>query len=613
MHDLSFRYEGRRLPALREVSFDVDIGETVLLLGLSGAGKSTLALCLNGLIPRAVPGIFSGQVLIEGLSTSVTPIHELAQRVGIVFQDPESQFCMLTVEEEVAFGLENIRTADGEIDSLVSQALAEAGLAGFQQRQLDRLSGGQKQRLALAAALALRPRGLVFDEPTSNLDPQAAQDVFALLRYLKQESRYALVLIEHRLDEVMDLVDRVVVLDGDGGLLVDAAPQRVFTEYGAMLSRLGIWQPQVTTLARRLTTGELQQEPWPVTLDHAAAYFQPLVARVPAETRCLPVVAGPPLSQGGTSSAKGDPAGLGRGSSPVPPAASGTVAALEACNLSFDYGGTPVLDALSLTVASGEFVALVGPNGAGKTTLAALFSGLLQPTTGAVLVQGKEVQDQSPALLARLIGYVFQNPEHQFLETTVRDEISYGLRVREYPITEVNERTDEALERFGLARYARAHPYMLSHGEKRRLSVATALVLEPEILILDEPTFGQDAAHAAALLEWLADLHREGRTMMVITHDVTTIAQYVHTVAVLDEGIIRFHGTTRTLFSRDDLLVSSRLILPPLGRLAKRLGLDAEHWLTVDDWQETLGGIGTTKAANRVACRKREADSCVDG
>ena len=606
MRDLSFRYEGRRLPALRDVSLDVDIGEAVLLLGRSGAGKSTLALCLNGLIPHAVPGTFAGQVLVDGRATATTPVHELAQRVGIIFQDPEAQFCMLTVEEEIAFGLENLRTPPDEIDPLVTQALLEVGLDGLQQRHVDRLSGGQQQRLALAAALVLRPRVLVFDEPTANLDPQGAQEVFALLRQLKQQSRHALVIIEHRLDEVMDLVDRVVVLDDDGGILVDAAPQQVFAEYGETLRRLGVWQPQVTTLARRLTARGLYQGPLPVTLDDAVRRFRPLVTKRDAAASLASSGDGHDCTSDGVSSrADGalpsdGPERAGR-SSPT-----SLAPAVEARDLSFAYGDASVLHDLSLAVTPGDFVALVGPNGAGKTTLAALCTGLLHPTAGTVLVQGREAQDHSPATLAQHIGYVFQNPEHQFLETTVRDEVAYGLRVRRSPPAEVDRRTDEALERFGLARYARAHPYTLSHGEKRRLSVATALVLEPDTLILDEPTFGQDAAHAAALLDWLAALHADGRTVLAITHDVTTVARYARTAAVLEGGTMRFLGAARKLFARDDLLAAARLTLPPLGRVAQRLRLAVEHRLTVEDWETALdASVATVQSGGE------QSDSCV--
>ncbi|MAG35718.1 MAG: energy-coupling factor ABC transporter ATP-binding protein [Dehalococcoidia bacterium] len=609
MRDLSFRYEGRRLPALRDVSLDVDIGEAVLLLGRSGAGKSTLALCLNGLIPHSVPGRFSGQVLVDGLATATTPVHELAQRVGIIFQDPEAQFCMLTVEEEVAFGLENLRTPPGEIDPLATQALLDVGLDGFQQRHVDRLSGGQQQRLALAAALALRPRVLVFDEPTANLDPQGAQDVFALLRHLKRQSRHALVIIEHRLDDVMDLVDRVVVLDDRGGILVDAAPQQVFTEYGETLGQLGVWQPQVTTLARRLSARHLYQGPLPVTLDDAVQRFRPLVTKPDAASTPASSGYGHALPSGGVSS-RTDGAPVPEGSEPAEQLpASPLTPAVEARDLSFAYGDTSVLHDLSLAVTSGDFAALVGPNGAGKTTLAALYTGLLHPTAGTVLVQGQEARDQSPAALAQHIGYVFQNPEHQFLETTVRDEVAYGLRVRGSPPAEVDRRTDEALERFGLARYARAHPYTLSHGEKRRLSVATALVLEPAMLILDEPTFGQDAAHAAALLDWLAALHADGRTVLAITHDVTTVARYARAAAVLEGGTIRFLGAARDLFARDDLLAAARLTLPPLGRLARQLHLAVEHRLTVEDWETALDPSVATARTGR--SDEGHTESCV--
>jgi energy-coupling factor transport system ATP-binding protein len=552
--NLTVTYPGRKDPTLQNVSLTLHAGETVLLLGASGSGKSTLALTLNGLIPHALGCISAGAVRVDGIDTQQTTVADVARRVGIVFQDPEAQFVTLTVEDEILFGLENLCLPPEQMDARVTAALDQVGMAAYRRHPVERLSGGQKQRIALAALLALEPETLVFDEPTANLDPVGTQDVFALLAELKARGQHTIILIEHKLDELMQLIDRVIVLGSQGAILADGAPRTVFEDQAAALEAHGIWMPQVCVLAHRLRARGIVSAPFPVTLEEADSVMRDWRLEIAT-----------------TSQSPSSP--ISNPQSPI---------ALEVRNLSFSYGPNRVLDTISLSVSQGDFLAIVGANGAGKTTLAQHLVGILSPPTGAVTLHGQDVRRLPARDLAKQIGYVFQNPEHQFVTNSVRDEVAYGLGVLGLPEPEMTTRANELLERFGLARYAKANPFTLSHGEKRRLSVATMLAMGQQTLILDEPTFGQDQRNATAILALLRALNAEGRTIIVITHDMALVAEHARHVAVMRDGRLLFHGAGRDLFAQPDLLAQARLTLPPLARLATRNPM-LTGALTIDD------------------------------
>jgi energy-coupling factor transport system ATP-binding protein len=539
---LTVKYARRKLAALNGLNLHVHKGETLLLLGPSGSGKSTLALTLNGLLPQSVGQLKEGRVRVAGFDTVEHSVAELAQQVGILFQDPDAQFATLKVEDEIVFGLENLGQPPEEMEARIEKALAEVGMQALRQRPVSALSGGEKQRVALASLLAMQPEVLVFDEPTANLDSMGTQQVFALLAELKSRGRHTLVLIEHKLDELMHLVDRVVVLNPEGGILADGAPRRVFNEYGAELRRLGVWMPQVALLAHALRERGVKLAQFPITIGEAVKAFGPWVAAL------APQPAKPPAVQAAQSQ-------------PV----------LEVRELSFAYGDTPALHDISLRINQGDFLAIVGSNGAGKTTLAKHLMGILQPPLGSVYLHGEEFTHIPAKQLARQVGFVFQNPEHQFVTETVWDEVAYGLRVMGEGEERIASRTQELLESFGLARYAKANPFTLSYGEKRRLSVACMLAMGQDILILDEPTFGQDERNAVALLELLRDLNAQGKTVIVITHDMRMVLEHANRVVVMSAGRILFDGAPGALVTQPALLSEARLTLPPLARLSALL------------------------------------------
>lgn len=539
---LSFRYAGRKRPALNDVTFAIREGETVLVLGPSGCGKSTLALALNGMIPHVVAGELAGDVRVNGQVVQSRPLAETVRDVGIVFQDAEAQLCMLRVEEEVAFGLENLAVPPVEMPSRVRRALQLTGLTGQESTRIDWLSGGNKQRLALASVLAMEPSVLIFDEPTSNLDPAGAQAVFATIARLKAEGRHTIVIVEHRLDQLMHLVDRVLVLGPDGALIEDGEPHQVLEQQARALDEFGIWKPQVSELADVLKRRGIALRSYPITLDEAQIALRPLVSSAPTPGE-------PP---------QGTP--------------SGQSAAVRVHGLSAAYRrGVDVLHDVHLEVQSGDFLALVGPNGAGKSTLAQHLVGTLRAPRGTVFIHDRDIREIPRGELAETVGYVFQNPEHQFVARTVFDELAFGLRLRNRSEAEVRQRVDEMLEDFGLAGLAAANPFKLSHGEKRRLSVATMLILHQNVLVLDEPTFGQDARHAAALLDKFHALNAGGTTLLVITHDMRLVAEHASRVALLQDGQLLASATSDEVFADEALLRAGHLEVPPMRALAERL------------------------------------------
>jgi energy-coupling factor transport system ATP-binding protein len=547
--DLSFRYHGRKRPALRHVSFRLARGESLLILGPSGCGKSTLALCLNGAIPHFVEGELAGRVVVDRRPTRQTSMAELARRVGIVFQDPEAQFCMLTVEDEVAFGLENLAIPRAEMEPRIAEALAWVGLLERRRERIERLSGGQKQRLALACVLAQRPEVLVFDEPTAQLDPVGASEVIDLLGRLRAGGQHTLVIIEHRLDPLMPLIDRTLVLSQDGEVVANGLPRQVMRSWGGSLAEAGVWVPQVSELATQLEADGVRLEPFPLTVAEATRALAPFRERLTLAAERAPPSAGAP---------HGTPL-------------------VDVTRLSYAYPGAsqPVLQDVSLMIWPGELTAVAGANGAGKSTLARACVGILRPPPGSVRVAGQDASAVRPQDTARRVGYVFQYPEHQFVGRSLLEDVALGPRRAGLSEAEANRLAMAMLEQFGLAHLAAAHPYSLSHGEQRRLSVASMLVLGQAGLFLDEPTFGQDRRNAYRLLDQLDGLAAGGKAIVAITHDMRLVAEAAGRVLVMLDGRLRFDGTPQDLFTDRELLERARLSPPPLWELSHSLELPA--------------------------------------
>lgn len=453
-------------------------GTCLLVIGPSGSGKSTLALALAGLVPRDLPGTWTGSLTVDGVETRDFGAGALAARVGLVFQDPSRQIVMERVEDDVAFGLEGRSWAREAMHARVPKALRAVALDGAERQFARDLSGGQQQRLALAGVLAPRPGFLVLDEPTANLDPAAARVFLARLAAVRDERSATIVIIEHRVEDAWPLADVILALGSDGAPIAFGTPETVLRDRDR-LDDAGIWLPGTVT--------------------------KPLAR--PSESN-LPAAC---------------------------PASSRAAAVIEAVAVDFGYEpGHPVLRDVNLVARPGERIALVGPNGGGKSTLGRLLVGLLTPDAGTIWLRDSDPARLPPRILARRAGYVFQEPERQFLSQRVRDEILLGLHPDEAAAAEdLMARLGMPLDRFG-----DRSPYRLSGGEQRRLSLATALIRRPEVLVLDEPTFGQDRLGYEALLEILGEHLAAGACLFAATHDERFAADLATRVIRLEAGVI---------------------------------------------------------------------------
>jgi energy-coupling factor transport system ATP-binding protein len=533
------------------VTFDVRPGEAVLLLGPSGCGKSTLALATNGLVPHVVGADLEGAVRVRGRSTAETTPPELSRDVAMVFQDPDAQVVTGRLLDEVCFGPENLRLPVDDVLARAEDALRRVGLWARRDDDPAVLSGGGRQRLAIACALALGSPLLVLDEPTANLDPQGTEEVYTVLRDVVARGDRAVLLVEHDLDAAVSLVDRVVVLDGSGRLAHDGPVREVLGERAEELAALGVWLPTATLAALRLRAAGVRLDPVPLTPDELGTAL--------ATVTHLPDASPRPREPG--------------------PAAPEPVLVVDRVTLRRvdrrGRGATTVLRDVSLGVAPGELVAVVGANGAGKTTLAQLAAGVLRPRRGAldgrVTVSGLDPTRADPRELSRHVGFVFQNPEHQIVTSRVDDELALGLRVRGMPEDEVAARVEDVLRRFGLADLRDRHPFLLSGGQKRRLSVGTAIVCRPEVLVLDEPTYGQDRERAAELLDLLTDLHRDGTAVVVVSHDMQLVAEHATRVVALADGSVVADGAPGDVLVDEDVLRLAGLRTPPLARATRHL------------------------------------------
>jgi len=526
--DLTVQYPGRPSPVLAGLSLGLDRGERILLLGPSGAGKTTFLLSLAGIIPQVIYAETAGTIDVAGVDARNTPPALLARSVGLLFQDPDAQLCMPTVEEEVAFGLENLGVSPDAMELRIRSALDAVGLTSRRALRIDRLSGGLKQRLALADILAMAAPVLLLDEPTAHLDPRGTREFFDVLERITPPG---LILVEHKLEHVVPLITRVVALNSEGRMLIEGVPATVFGQHAPLLDATGIWLPPATRVAHAAgLDGDI------LTLDHLHAAI-----RSSADTahRILQTLPSPRL--------------------PVAPGP----AAISVSGLSYTYArGPQALRDITLRVAEGDFLALVGSNGSGKTTLALHLVGILQPPPARVTILGRDIANTPSREIPSLIGYVFQNPEHQFVTDTVLDEVRYTLRRQGLGESEATAEARNVLARYGLAPMVDLHPYQLSQGAKRRLSVLTVLAGAPRVLVLDEPTFGQDARTNHALLAEMVRLSEQGLTVLVITHDMDAVGQFARSVAIMHEGRITHHGAVADLPRYHDRLEEAGLELP---------------------------------------------------
>jgi energy-coupling factor transport system ATP-binding protein len=515
---LIFFYADDRKPALNGIDLEIEDGEFVLITGSSGSGKSSLARCLNGLIPHFYGGRLGGRVEVSGMDVSTHAPNKMATCVGMVFQDPENQLVTADVEREIAFGMENLSLPRHEMAKRLEEVLDTVGIAALRKRQLHELSGGEKQKVAIASVLVLKPEILVLDEPTSELDPQGAEDVLSTVQRLNDELGITVILVEHRLERVVHLADRLIVME-QGQIIADGTPERVMEKQYVSICRAGVGIPPLIRLVHEFKERGMEIKGVPLTVKEGRQLLKGIFED---STYSLPPAADRPES-----------------ASPV----------IETENLWYAYNPPyAALKGVDLSIGRGEFVAIMGRNAAGKSTLVKHFIGLLRPSRGKVRVNGLDTMQTSVASLARHVGYVFQNPNDHLFAETVEEEVATALKGLGF--SDVEGRVREWLNRFDLLSYAKQYPRFLSGGEKQRVALATVLSVQPQVLILDEPTRGMDQKLKDYLMRLLCDYQSKGNTVIIVTHDVEMVAEYAQRVILLGEGKVIVDGDKRQVLSQ---------------------------------------------------------------
>ncbi len=556
IRNLSFSYRNSNDKALDCVSLDIYDGEFVVLMGRSGAGKSTLCRCLNGIIPNFQKGDMDGEIKIFGESIKGKKVFEIAQNVGLVFQDFESQLFSTNVELEVAFCPENLAIPREEIAVRVKSALQIVGLTGFEKRQPYSLSGGEKQRLAIASVLSGKPKILILDEPTTDLDPKGRYDVLRTIRNLVEENMSVLI-VEHEVEDIID-ADRVIILD-KGKVVISGKTRDIITDV-QLLENHGIRPPQIAKLFREVFN---YNDIIPITAEEGYEIYNQKLDSLISENTYKKIL----NIDDQRKNSYGD-------------------VIINVKNLRYSYyESEEVLNGIDLEIRQGEFVAIIGQNGSGKTTLAKHFNGLLKPIDGEVFCSGKDTRKMSISELGKIVGYVFQNPDHQIFASSVKEELSFGPKNFNFSSQEISENISQALKAVHLEGYEDFDPFLLTKGERQRVAVASILACKPKVLILDEPTTGLDYLQQKSMMELLRSLNNSGHTIVIITHSLWIVAEYAQRVIAMYKGSIAMDGQVREVFSHQKELESIGIKLPEIIKFGNMIG---KTLLSVDEYFDCI-------------------------
>ena len=535
-NQFTFQYDAQAEATLKDISFDIAKGEKVLILGPSGSGKSTLAQCLNGIIPNIHKGQAQGQVRIDGQDIFKQSIYDKSQLVSTVLQDPDGQFIGLTVAEDLAFALENDCANQSEMKDKVALWAERLDLTSLLNHRPQDLSGGQKQRVSLAGVLIDESPILLFDEPLANLDPKSGQETIDLIDKIHKEVGATTIIIEHRLEDVLYRpVDRILLVN-DGTLLFNGSPDELLSS--TLLLENGIREPLYVTVLRQLGFDTRDAENLS-QLDALDLSDLVLPDRVLKDKRD-----------------------------------SSSDSILKVEGLSVSYGDNPaIIDDMSFSLKKGERLAIVGKNGAGKSTLAKALCGFV-PSQGKLTYKGQDISQDSITERSERIGFVLQNPNQMISQTMIFDEVALGLRLRGIEETEVEERVHEVLKTCGLYSFRKWPISALSFGQKKRVTIASILVLKPEIIILDEQTAGQDYKTYTDIMNFLDSLQKQGHTIVMITHDMQLMLEYSDRCLVVVEGKIIADDNPVTILNQKDLLESANLKQTSLYTLGQKLSSD---------------------------------------
>ena len=540
--NFSFQYRAQKKPTLKEINLDIYPGERVLIAGPSGCGKSTLAGCINGLNPFSNPGECSGELIVDGVDAPKSSIFQLSAHVGTVLQDPDGQFIGLTVGEDIAFALENSCMPQDEMHEITRHAAELVGIQDHLDYAPHELSGGQKQRVSLAGVMVDQVKILLFDEPLANLDPATGKQTIELIDEIQEKTDTTVVIIEHRLEDVLwRNVDRIVLM-GDGKILADLHPDELLST--RLLEENGIREPLYLTALR-----------------YAGVELAP--AKKPAHVDSVVID-------------KADRKKMTDWfwSRPAAEAEKEHEPLLEVRNLTFGYErGRQTLRDVSLTIHKGEMVSIVGKNGAGKSTFSKLVCGFETPDSGEILFQGRNLLQENIRHRAKHIGYVMQNPNQMISKTMIFDEAALSLRNMGKSEEEIREKVEETLKVCGLFPFRNWPVSALSFGQKKRVTIASVLVQDPELIILDEPTAGQDFRHYTEIMEFLRGLNEKGVTVVMITHDMHLMLEYTPRALVFADGRLIADRSAAAVLCDPQLIRQAALKETSLFTLANQLGI----------------------------------------
>ena len=540
--NFSFQYRAQKKPTLQDINLDIYPGERVLIAGPSGSGKSTLAACINGLNPFSNPGECSGTLMVDGVDAPHSSIFDLAAHVGTVLQDPDGQFIGLTVGEDIAFSLENNCTPQPEMKEIVQHAAELVGIENHLGFAPHELSGGQKQRVSLAGVMVDDVKILLFDEPLANLDPATGKQAIELIDTIQQKTDTTVLIIEHRLEDVLwRNVDRIVLVN-EGRILADMRPDDLLS--GSLLAENGIREPLYVT-AMRYAGIAVTPEKHPAHID-SVVLDKADTARLHSWFQAEPLPAPKPAPE------------------PL----------LEVKNLCFGYNkGQHTLQNVSFSIGKGEMVSIVGRNGAGKSTLSKLICGFETQDSGGIYLNGKDLKDENIRRRAKHIGYVMQNPNQMISKTMIYDEVAMALQGSGLTEEQIREKVDDTLKVCGLYPFRNWPVSALSFGQKKRVTIASVLVQDPELILLDEPTAGQDFRHYTDIMEFLQGLNTRGVTVVMITHDMHLMLEYTPRALVFCDGQLIADRSASAVLCDPELIERAALKETSLYTLANRCGI----------------------------------------
>lgn len=540
--NFSFQYRAQKKPTLQDINLDIYPGERVLIAGPSGSGKSTLAACINGLNPFSNPGECTGTLMVDGVDAPHSSIFDLAGHVGTVLQDPDGQFIGLTVGEDIAFSLENNCTPQPEMKEIVQHAAELVGIENHLGFAPHELSGGQKQRVSLAGVMVDDVKILLFDEPLANLDPATGKQAIELIDTIQQKTDTTVLIIEHRLEDVLwRNVDRIVLVN-EGRILADMRPDDLLS--GSLLAENGIREPLYLT-AMRYAGIAVTPEKHPAHID-SVVLDKADTARLHSWFQAEPLPAPKPAPE------------------PL----------LEVRNLCFGYNkGQHTLQNVSFSIGKGEMVSIVGRNGAGKSTLSKLICGFETQDSGEIYLNGKDLKDENIRRRAKHIGYVMQNPNQMISKTMIYDEVAMALQGSGLTEEQIREKVEDTLKVCGLYPFRKWPVSALSFGQKKRVTIASVLVQDPELILLDEPTAGQDFRHYTDIMEFLQGLNTRGVTVVMITHDMHLMLEYTPRALVFCDGQLIADRSASAVLCDPELIERAALKETSLYTLANRCGI----------------------------------------